>query len=42
MEMSQKYDLSMIMDLANKSGFKIVRNLYDKRQYFVNSLWKLK
>ena len=42
MEMSQKYDLEMIMDLANKSGFKIVRNLYDKRQYFVNSLWKLK
>ncbi len=42
MEMSQKYDMKMIMDLANKSGFKIVRNFYDKRQYFVNSLWKLK
>ena len=42
MEMSQKYDLEMIMDLADKSGFEIVRNLYDKRQYFVNSLWKLK
>lgn len=42
MEMSQKYDMEMIMGLANKSGFEIVRNLYDKRQYFVNSLWKLK
>ena len=42
MEMSQKYDMQMIMDLADKSGFEIVRNLYDKRQYFINSLWKLK
>ncbi|MEA1897308.1 MAG: L-histidine N(alpha)-methyltransferase [Bacteroidota bacterium] len=42
MEVSQKYDMEMIMDIANKSGFEIVRNLYDKRQYFVNSLWKLK
>ena len=42
MEMSQKYDMEMIMDLADKSGFEIVRNLHDERQYFVNSLWKLK
>ena len=42
MEMSQKYDMEMIMDLADKSGFEIVRNFNDKRQYFVNSLWKLK
>ena len=42
MEMSQKYDMEMILDLADKSGFKIVRNLYDERQYFVDSLWKLK
>lgn len=42
MEMSQKYDMEMIMSLADKSGFEIVRNLNDKRQYFVDSLWKLK
>lgn len=42
MEMSQKYDMDMIMELAEKSGFEIVRNFYDQRQYFVNSLWKLK
>ena len=42
MEISQKYDMEMIMDLAEKSGFEIVRNFYDHRQYFVNSLWKLK
>ena len=42
MEMSQKYDMKMIADLAYKSGFEIVRNFHDRRQYFVNSLWKLK
>ena len=42
MEMSQKYDIEMISELATKSGFEIVRNFYDERQYFVNSLWKLK
>ncbi len=42
MEISQKYDVEMITDLAGKSGFEIVRNFYDKRQFFMNSLWKLK
>ncbi len=42
MEMSQKYDLEMIDELASKSGFEVVRNYFDKRQYYVNSLWKLK
>ena len=42
MERSQKYDLDLITALATKSGFEIVRNFYDKRQYFVNSIWKLK
>ena len=39
MEISQKYDLSIIEDLAKHSGFKITRNFYDRRQFFVNSLW---
>lgn len=42
MEMSQKYDLELIGELAEKSGFQIVRNFMDSRQYFMNSLWKLK
>lgn len=42
MERSQKYDMDMIQSLAKNSGFEIVRNYYDQRQYFVNSLWKLK
>lgn len=41
-EMSQKYDLKMINELAEKSGFENVRNYFDQRQFFVNSLWKLK
>lgn len=41
-EMSQKYDADMIHDLAAGSGFEVVRNYYDQRHYFVNSLWKLK
>lgn len=42
MEMSQKYDLHMIKNLADASGFEILRNFSDSRQYFLNSLWKLK
>jgi len=42
MEMSQKYDLEMINELAENSGFEVVRNYYDSRQYFVNTLLKLK
>lgn len=41
-EMSQKYDTDMITKLATKSGFEIIRNYFDQRHYFVNSLWKLK
>jgi len=40
MEISQKYDLDMIGNLAKNSGFEIVMNFFDRRQYFVNSLWR--
>jgi L-histidine Nalpha-methyltransferase len=42
MEMSQKYDTDMIKQLASRCGFEVVRNFFDDRQFFVNSLWKLK
>ena len=42
MEMSQKYDLAMINDLAANSGLEVVTNFFDSREYFVNSLWKSK
>jgi dimethylhistidine N-methyltransferase len=41
-EVSQKYDMEMIAKLARGSGFEIIRNFFDPKKYFVNSLWKLK
>ena len=42
MEMSQKYDLEMIQELAENSGFEIVRNFTDNRQFFADSIWEPK
>lgn len=39
-EISQKYDISMIHQIAKENGFDIVENFYDQRQYFVTSLWR--
>lgn len=41
-EISQKYDSKMIHSFAAQCGFEVVRNFTDSRQYFMNSLWKLK
>jgi len=41
MEISQKYTVSMIEDLANASGFKIKHNFFDSRTYYCDSLWRL-
>ncbi len=41
MEMSRKYDLETIHRLATLNGFKIVENFFDKRRYFVDSVWQL-
>ncbi|MEN8118716.1 MAG: L-histidine N(alpha)-methyltransferase [Bacteroidota bacterium] len=40
MEISQKYDLEMIQEMANMSGFKVQKNFFDNRHFFVNSLWE--
>jgi len=42
MELSQKYDEHMIEALAEQSGFRVVKNFYDRRGYFVDSVWELK
>jgi dimethylhistidine N-methyltransferase len=42
MEISQKYSLSDIDHLAERSGFKVETNYFDNRQYFTDSLWILK
>lgn len=41
MEVSQKYDEQMISQLAAEAGFRIIKNYYDRRKWFVNSLWAL-
>lgn len=39
MEISQKYNLRMIDELASGSGFDIKRNFFDSRNYYCDSLW---
>lgn len=41
MEISQKYTLQMIADLAETSGFQVAKNFFDSRCFYTNSLWKL-
>ncbi len=40
MEISQKYSLKMIADLAAESGFEIKQNFFDSRNYYCDSLWQ--
>lgn len=41
MEISQKYSLSEINDLAAKAGFVAGRQFFDRNRYFVDSVWKV-
>ncbi len=40
-EISQKYSLRDINHLANHSGFRVEKNFFDNKSYFVDSLWHL-
>lgn len=40
MEISQKYSLSMIENLAAESGFQIEKNFFDSQNFYTDSLWK--
>ena len=42
MEISQKYSVEMIEELAQSSGFQVVQNFFDSNQHFVDSLWKVR
>ena len=42
MEISQKYSMKDIEYLALHSGFKVSKNFFDSKNYFVNSLWYLR
>ncbi len=39
MEISQKYSLRMIEELAKASGFRVKQNFFDSRRYYCDSLW---
>jgi dimethylhistidine N-methyltransferase len=41
MEISQKYNMSMIEGLAGESGFRIKKNFFDRRNYYCDSLWRV-
>jgi len=40
MEISKKYDLLEIDQLAEESGFEITNHFFDEKKWFVNSLWR--
>lgn len=40
-EVSQKFSLDQIRSMAEKSGFRVVKNLFDSKRYFVDSVWEL-
>lgn len=40
MEMSQKYDLSTLEELARQAGFMVLHHFLDSKRWFVDSLWK--
>lgn len=42
MEISKKYDLPDILQLADKAGFKVCHNMYDCKHYYLDSVWELK
>ena len=41
-EQSYKYNIEEIKLLAEKNGFKIIKEFYDSRKYFVDSIWEVK
>ncbi len=40
-EVSQKFNLEKVYELAQKSGFEIERNFIDDEDFYLNSLWKV-
>lgn len=40
MEISQKYSMTELQELAHKSGFEVQASFTDKRQFFADQLWK--
>lgn len=42
MEISSKFDMESIQDLAERTGFAIEANFYDESKGYVDSVWKVK
>ena len=40
-EISKKYNIKEIDHLADNSGFKVLKNFTDSKNYFVDSLWEI-
>ena len=40
MEVSQKYNLETIEEIAQQCGFEITKNFFDENRFYTNSLWK--
>ena len=40
-ELSRKYSLSELETLAKKTGFAVRQHFFDKKKYFVDSLWRV-
>jgi len=40
MEISQKYNVRLIEEMARESGFEVKRNFFDDRNYYCDSLWR--
>ncbi|MEP2026633.1 MAG: L-histidine N(alpha)-methyltransferase [Reichenbachiella sp.] len=40
-EISRKYSLKQLHRLAEKSGFKVKKDLFDSNKYFVDSIWEI-
>ena len=41
-EQSYKFTIEEIKTLAEESGFNVIKDLYDSKKYFVDSLWEVK
>lgn len=40
-ELSQKYSLKEVEQLAGEAGFEVVRHFFDSQQFFVDSIWQV-
>ena len=40
-EISRKYSVNNLNDLAKKCGFTTQENFYDSKRYYVNSMWEV-